>query len=227
VADNAAMSPLPLKFPLLVFDWDGTLFDSTALIVKAIQAAVADLGYTPPSNEAASHVIGLGLTQALAHAAPEVPKEQWPQLGERYRHHYSAHLNDIDFFPGTIAMLRELKAKGHTLAVATGKSRRGLDDALLRGDVASLFDATRTADETRGKPDPLMLNELMEELGHGPPHTLMVGDTSHDLNLAINAGCPAVAVSFGAHPVDGLQACKPLHIAHSTVELHQWLLQNA
>ncbi len=214
------------RFDLIAFDWDGTLFDSTRVIVQAIQGAVADLGHPPPTDDQASHVIGLGLTQALAHAAPSVPKDQWPKLAERYRFHYAQHLNDINLFPGTEIMLVELKSRGYKIAVATGKSRHGLDEALESIGMTELFHATRTADETRGKPDPLMLHELMDELDTPPERTLMVGDTTHDLQLAINAGCPALAVSFGAHPSSGLAKLKPLAVLHTTAELHHWLMQN-
>ncbi len=219
------MSTTQRRFDLIAFDWDGTLFDSTRIIVKAIQAAVTDLGHPAPSNEAASHVIGLGLVQALAIAAPAVPREQWPALADRYRHHYGLHVNDIDLFDGSASMLTDLKARGYQIAVATGKSRSGLDEALGLIGMSELFDATRTADETRGKPDPLMLHELMAELGCTPARTLMVGDTTHDLQLAINAGCPALGVSFGAHPSHELDALRPLAVLHSTAELHQWILQ--
>jgi phosphoglycolate phosphatase len=217
----------PRRFDLIAFDWDGTLFDSTRIIVLSIQGAVGDLGYTPPSDEAAAHVIGLNLIQALAHAAPEVPKARWPELADRYRHHYGKHIHDVTLFPGTEIMLQILKSRDHRLAVATGKGKAGLAEALAISGTAKLFDATRTAEETRGKPDPLMLHELMAELGTTPERTLMVGDTTHDLNLAANAGCPAVAVNFGAHPEAQLAACNPLYIAHSTADLQNWLLHHA
>ncbi|MEI8326526.1 MAG: HAD hydrolase-like protein, partial [Betaproteobacteria bacterium] len=152
------------QFDLVVFDWDGTLFDSTALIVRSIQAAVRDVGGAMPSDAAASYVIGLGLMQALAHAAPDVPVQKYPELGARYRHHYTAHQHDISLFEGVLALLHELKAHGHQLAVATGKSRRGLNDALQAAALKGLFASSRTADETAGKPDPTMLHELMREL---------------------------------------------------------------
>ena len=151
------------QFDLVVFDWDGTLSDSTAIIVRCIQAAVLDVGGARPSDTAASYVIGLGLMQALAHAAPDVPVEKYPQLGARYRHHYQAHQHDISLFEGVLPLLSELKTRGHQLAVATGKSRRGLNDALQAAELKGVFDGSRTADETAGKPDPRMLQELMAE----------------------------------------------------------------
>ncbi len=217
----------PRRFDLIVFDWDGTLFDSTRLIARCIQQACADVGTEVPSDRDASFVIGLGLGDALRHAAPALERERYPQLAERYRHHYRASQNDIVLFEGTLAMLQALKARNHALAVATGKTRRGLDDALNTSPLRGLFDATRTADETRGKPDPLMLLELMRELDAAPARTLMIGDTTHDLELAANAGCASVAVSFGAHEPAAFERLRPLHIAHSTAELAAWLQANA
>jgi phosphoglycolate phosphatase len=217
----------PRHFDLIAFDWDGTLFDSTALIVRCIQDAVRDVGGTVPTDQAASYVIGLGLMQALAHAAPDVPKDKYPALGDAYRRHYNARQNDISLFTGTLPMLHGLRQRGHLLAVATGKSRRGLDEVLQRtvdGTVLGhLFEASRTADQTAGKPDPLMLHELMAELGVPPERTIMIGDTTHDLALARNAGVASVGVSFGAHAHDAFEEFAPLYIAHSTTELGTWL----
>ncbi len=220
-------APRPRRFDLLVFDWDGTLFDSTALITRCIQAACADLGLAVPSDETASHVIGLGLHEALQHAVPGLAPARYPELGRRYRHHYVERQDELVLFPGTLDMLHALKRRNHLLAVATGKSRRGLDDALQSVQLQGLFDATRTADETAGKPHPLMLQELMAELGTAPARTLMVGDTTHDLQLAINAGTASVAVGFGAHPTEAFAALGPLHVAHSTAVLADWLLTHA
>jgi phosphoglycolate phosphatase len=225
------MTNRPRRFDLIVFDWDGTLFDSTALIVRCIQNAVRDVGGAVPTDEAASYVIGLGLMQALAHAAPDVPKDKYPELGDAYRRHYSALQNDISLFKGTLAMLQALRTRGHLLAVATGKSRRGLDEVLQRnvdGTVlGTLFEASRTADQTAGKPDPMMLNELMAELGTPPQRTVMIGDTTHDLGLARNAGVASVGVSFGAHAHSAFEEFAPLTVAHSMAELHDWLAQHA
>ena len=216
----------PRRFDLIVFDWDGTLFDSTRLIARCIQAACADVGTAVPSDRDASYVIGLGLADALRHAAPELPRARYAELAGRYRHHYLASQNDIVLFDGTLEMLRALKQRNHWLGVATGKTRRGLDDALHRSELEGLFDATRTADETAGKPDPLMLLELMRELGAAPERTLMIGDTTHDLQLAANAGCAGVAVGFGAHEQEAFAPFAPLHVAHSTAGLAAWLAQH-
>jgi phosphoglycolate phosphatase len=217
----------PRQFDLIAFDWDGTLFDSTAVIVHCIQAAVKDVGGTVPSHSAASYVIGMGLMQALAHAAPDVPADLYPQLGARYRHHYTAHQHDLSLFDGVLPMLSDLKARHHWLAVATGKSRRGLDEALHAVELQGLFDASRTADETAGKPSPLMLEQLMREMGVEPERTLMIGDTTHDLQMAVNAGCASVGVSYGAHEFSAFDDLSPRFVAHSVRELHEWMLEHA
>ena len=214
------------RFDLIAFDWDGTLFDSTTLIVQCIQSACSDLGIAVPSDGDAAYVIGLGLHDALKHAAPGLPAERYPELGQRYRHHYVARQDELVLFPGTLAMLQALKARNHFLAVATGKGRRGLDDALAHSQLHALFDATRTADETADKPNPLMLQQLMAELGVPPDRSLMIGDTTHDLQLAQNAGTARVAVSFGAHEPEAFARHEPLFIAHSTHELHAWLIEH-
>jgi len=214
-------------FDLIAFDWDGTLFDSTAIITRCIQDAVRDVGGVVPSDQDAAYVIGLGLTQALAHAAPDVPAAKYPELGARYRHHYLARQNDISLFNGVLPMLADLKAHQYYLTVATGKSRRGLDTALQAVELQDLFSGSRTADETASKPDPRMLQELMLEFGVTPQRTLMIGDTTHDLQMAYNAGCASVGVSYGAHDASTFDALKPRYVAASVRELHDWLLGRA
>jgi phosphoglycolate phosphatase len=219
--------PRARRFDLIAFDWDGTLFDSTALIVRCIQAACRDIGAPVPDDQRAAYVIGLGLRDALLHAVPDLPVERYAELGRRYRHHYVARQHEIVLFDGTQDMLRALKARNHSLAVATGKSRLGLNEALASAQLDVFFDSTRTADETASKPDPLMLLELMRELGAEPQRTLMIGDTTHDLQLAANAGVASVGVAYGAHDGDDFGRFAPLHVAHSPRELHNWLLQHA
>ena len=215
------------RFDLIAFDWDGTLFDSTTLIVRCIQSACSDLGVTVPSDADAAYVIGLGLHDALKHAVPGLEPERYPELGGRYRHHYTEQQDELVLFPGTLSMLQALKARNHFLAVATGKNRRGLDDALAHSQLHGMFDATRTADETASKPHPLMLQQLMQQLGVAPGRTLMIGDTTHDLMLARNAGTARVAVSYGAHEPESFAEHEPLFVAHSTDELQHWLLEHA
>ena len=220
------MSTRPRQFDLIAFDWDGTLFDSTQIITRCIQLAVVDVGGAKPTDEAASYVIGMALMQALAHAAPDVPQDKYPLLGERYRFHYMKHANDIALFEGVLPLLAALRERHHWLTVATGKSRRGLDEALHTSELKGVFDGSRTADETAGKPNPLMLHELMGEFGVPPERTLMVGDTTHDLEMAKRAGCPSVGVSYGAHDHSEFAALQPRFVAHTVRDLHDWLLVN-
>jgi phosphoglycolate phosphatase len=217
----------PRQFDLIVFDWDGTLFDSTALITRCIQSACADVGAPVPSDRDASYVIGMGLIEALQHAAPDLPRERYKELGDRYRHHYFASQHDLVLFDGALEMLRSLKARNHWLGVATGKSRRGLDEALRTSQLKGMFDATRTADETASKPNPQMLLELMREFGADPQRTLMIGDTTHDLQLAANAGTAAIGVGYGAHAHETFSGFDICHVAHSVAELHAWLVDHA
>jgi phosphoglycolate phosphatase len=217
----------PRRFDLVVFDWDGTLYDSTAVIVQSIQAACRDIGVDVPGDEASSWVIGLSLRAALEHVAPGLTAERYPEMVERYRHHYFERQHALTLFPGVLDMLRALKRRHHWIAVATGKNRLGLDEALATSELKGVFDGSRTADETRSKPDPQMLHELMRQFGAEPERTLMIGDTTHDLQLAANAGAPSIAVSYGAHPTSEFATHSPLLVAHSVAELAAWLEQHA
>lgn len=215
------------RFDLIVFDWDGTLMDSTATIASSIQRACADLGLAVPSNERASHVIGLGLVDALAYAVPDLPGNLMPQMIERYRYHYLSRDADLVLFPDVREILAGLKDRGHFLAVATGKSRVGLDRALDACGLRPLFDATRCADECRSKPDPQMLWELGDALGVRTDRMLMIGDTTHDLQMAANAGAHALAVSYGAHLYGALDGQGALAVLDSTADLQRWLAEHA
>jgi phosphoglycolate phosphatase len=219
--------PAKRRFDLIAFDWDGTLFDSTAIITRCIQAAVADVGGTVPSDKDAAYVIGMALMPALAHAAPDVPKEKYPELGARYKHHYMLHQHDISLFDGVLPLLTALRQQQYLLTVATGKSRAGLNEALQTVELKGMFHGSRTADETAGKPHPRMLYELMAEFGVTADRVLMIGDTTHDLQMAVNAACASVGVSYGAHETADFYALNPLFVAHSVRELHDWFLTAA
>ena len=216
-----------MRYPLLVFDWDGTLIDSAPAIVACIQAACRDLGLPVPEDARASHVIGLGLKDALSYAIPGLPADDYGRMVESYRRHFRACDPEIPLFPGAQAMLAGLKARGHTLAIATGKSRAGLTRALDNTALRPLFAASRCADQCASKPAPDMLFELMEELGTDAVNTLMIGDTVHDLQMAAHAGVQAVAVSHGAHPRGELVALAPLACLENIEELTRWLARNA
>ena len=201
--------------------------DSTVGIAIAIQEAARDLGLAVPDRELASHVIGLGLQDALRAAVPDLKPDEYPRYVEAYRKHFRASQDAMELFPGVREMLQELRARGLRLAVATGKSRRGLDHQLASTGLGELFVASRCADETSPKPHPAMLLELMEELVLQRRELLMVGDTSHDLGMAQSAGVDAVAVGYGAHRLEALDAWKPRASVRSVAELRQWLAKNA
>lgn len=215
------------RYELIVFDWDGTLMDSAGTIVHCVQAAARDLGLVPPSDARARHIIGLGLVDALRHALPDLSEDHYDELVERYRHHYLSRDHELVLFAGADAVVRGLASHGYRLGVATGKSRRGLDRALAQSGLGDCFHATRCADECHSKPHPQMLEELMEEFAVAPTATLMIGDTTHDLLMARNAGVDAVAVSYGAHRREELDAAGPLYCAASIGDLASWLMENA
>ncbi|MCC6380011.1 MAG: HAD-IIIA family hydrolase [Burkholderiales bacterium] len=218
--------PAQRRFRLLVFDWDGTLSDSTAIIADAIRSACRDLGEPVPDEATARYVIGLGLTDALRLVAPGLPLSRHSELTVLYRRHYLAREDDIPLFAGASGLLAELEAAGYLLAVATGKSRLGLARVLARSGLAQRFHATRCADEGFPKPHPDMLLHLMDHLAVVPDETLMIGDTTHDLELARNAGASALAVAYGAHDVAGLARLAPLATVHSIAEMREWLARN-
>ncbi|HTQ72718.1 MAG TPA: HAD-IA family hydrolase [Burkholderiales bacterium] len=216
-----------MRYELLVFDWDGTLIDSAGAIVWCIQSACRDLGLPVPDAARASHVIGLGLQDALAYAVPGLPPADYGRMVERYRKHFLARDAEIPLFHGVAQMLSLLRGRGHTLAIATGKSRAGLQRALDNTGLRPLFASSRCADQCAPKPAPDMLLELMGELGANEANTLMIGDTVHDLQMAAHAGVPAVAVSYGAHAKADLEVLEPVASVDSVDELDEWLQRNA
>lgn len=212
-------------YSLVVFDWDGTLMDSTLDIVRAIQATCVDVGLPVPDDERASWVIGLSLEPALSHAVPELTAEQRPFFLERYRYHYLSRDPKLVLFDGVPEMLQTLRQQGVALAVATGKSRVGLDRVLRNTGIGEFFTATRCADETFGKPHPGMLLELMDEIGVEQSAVIMVGDTSHDLQMAANAGVHGLGVSYGAHSEKELRQHPHQALVHDIMSVNQWLNQ--
>ncbi|MBY0572865.1 MAG: HAD-IA family hydrolase [Undibacterium sp.] len=215
------------QFDLIVFDWDGTLMDSTSVIVKCIQAAAKDLGLPIPDDRSAAHVIGLSMFAAMEAVLPGIDPQYYPRMVERFRYHYAILDQEPALFSGAVEMLNALSQEGYFLAVATGMSRVGLNRAMDNAKLLSRFDATRCADETFSKPHPAMLHELTRELGQEMGRTLMIGDTTHDLQMAINAGASALAVEYGAHDAASLHKLAPIYSARNLNELHQWLIENA
>ncbi len=201
--------------------------DSAGVIAVCIQAASRDMGLPVPSREAASHIIGLGLRQALEALFPDLPEAQHEPLADHYRRHYLGQDAEIPLFEGARELIADLRDRGHLLAVATGKARRGLDRAFGHTGLAASFHASRTADETHSKPHPAMVEELLAELSVAPERALMIGDTSHDLEMARNAGVASLAAGYGAHPPEFLADFGPLAVCGSFEELAGWLKRHA
>ena len=220
------MTP-PANYDLIVFDWDGTLMDSTAVIATSLQAACRDVGIAEPSRADALYVIGLNIADTFRHVAPGLGPDGQRALAERYRHHFLARESETPLYDGVRDMIAGLHDDGRRLAVATGKARRGLARALDATGLRPFFEATRCADEGFAKPHPGMLLMLLDLTGVEPRRALMVGDTTHDLELAANAGVDAVAVSYGAHPED-LLATRPAKARCASVaDLRRWIAANA
>lgn len=210
---------------LVVFDWDGTLIDSTGIIARCIQAAAADLGLAVPPLERARHVIGLGLKDALAHAVPDLDASGAKAFSARFRHHFLAQEEHLELFDGARDLLDAIAGARIRMAVATGKTHAGLMRSMQATGLDGRFCATRCADQTEPKPHPAMLLELMREVGVAADRTLMVGDTTHDLAMALAAGVPAVALTHGAHGRMQLSAFEPLALLDTLHELRQWLFR--
>jgi phosphoglycolate phosphatase len=218
---------MPKQFDLLVFDWDGTMMDSAAAIASSLRLACADMELPVPSEERARFVIGLGLHDALKYVLPDLPPAAYPALLERYRYHFLRRDRDTTLFDGTAQALHALRETGFLLAVATGKSRRGLERALESTGLQSVFHATRCADESFSKPHPGMLLWLLDELSVTRGRALMIGDTSHDMEMALAAEVPRLGVAYGAHPRENLLKHDPLACLNTFPELVQWLTNHA
>jgi phosphoglycolate phosphatase len=215
------------RYDLVVFDWDGTLMDSTRVIAQSLQAACRDVGAPVPSESEALFVIGLNMADTFRRVVPDLDADAQRLLAERYRHHFLAREHEAPLYAGVPEMLAELHGRGRRLAVATGKARRGLERALDATGLRRWFEATRCADEGFAKPHPDMLLMLLDITGVEPRRAVMVGDTTHDLELAANAGIDAVCVSYGAHPEDLLATRPALARCESVESLRRWLATNA
>jgi phosphoglycolate phosphatase len=213
------------ELDLLIFDWDGTLADSAGLIVDSMQAAIVALDLPARGDEEIRQLIGLGLDDVLRTLYPELDQVHLLSLLEAYRRQFvgSGH-NEAGLFEGALEVMAELHATGYRLAIATGKSRNGLERALNHHhSLRPLLSASRTADETASKPNPLMLRDLLRELGVPPQRSVMIGDTDFDLDMARAAGVVPVAVKGGAHPLSRLQDARPAAILDGLMELPGWL----
>lgn len=210
---------------LIVFDWDGTLFDSVGQIVASLKFAAQQFDQFL-TDEAAKSIIGLGLPEVAQVLFPNVP-ELHTDILKSYGDHYVAHSKGDQWFAGISEMLYDLKAQNIQLAVATGKSRKGLDRVLGQTQSHDLFTVTRAASETKSKPDPLMLAEILQHTGVEADRAIMVGDTSYDLEMAQNMDMPRVGVSYGVHSVEVLRRFNPLSIAPDVATLHAFLTEKA
>ena len=209
-----------MKYKVVVFDWDGTLIDSVEHIAGSLHNAAQAMGLPLRPMQAYRDIIGLGMMEALEKLYPGIEPSEIEDLRERYaRHFFSREVLPTSLFPGVAELLETLQSAGVGLAVATGKSRRGLDRALLSSGLQAYFGCTRCADETRSKPDPLMLRQILEHYGVGPAQTVMVGDTVYDLDMAQRASIPAIGVTWGVHDVDELAAFDPVAIVDGIDDL--------
>lgn len=215
------------QYDLIVWDWDGTLADSTGMITRAIVKAAEQAGLPALTESAASSIIGLGLRESIETLYPGISDEQARVLATQYNVNYFASESEILLFDGAADTIRALNRKGFKLAVATGKSRRGLNLALEHTQLRNYFHATKTVDECFSKPHPQMLDELMDDLVALPERTLMIGDTSYDLQMAKNAGVHAVGVSYGAQTADAWQHLNPVGQFDNFSALSRWLLDHA
>ena len=210
-------------YQLIVFDWDGTLMDSTAHIVNCMQQAISALELPSLADSAISHIIGLGLDEAVLTLYPDADQNLITTLADKYRQVWLNSPHETPLFENARELILQLADNDYLLAVATGKSRRGLDKVLTATGLTDYFHATRCADECHSKPHPQMLEELMEHLGVEKQQTLMIGDTEFDLKMAHNAGAHSLAISHGAHSIETLQACQPKAIVDDLHQVEQWL----
>jgi len=212
------------QYQLIVFDWDGTLMDSTGHIVQCMQEAITQLDFPPLDDAAISHIIGLGLNEAAQALYPNISVAAVEQLANTYRQVWLSGPIDTPLFDNASKLIQNLNEQDYFLGVATGKSRSGLNKVLSSTQLEPFFHATRCADECHSKPNPQMIEELMNYLGVTPKETLMIGDTEYDLQMAHNAGADSLGISHGAHGVDTLQACKPQAIVDDLFQVEQWLM---
>lgn len=212
-------------YKLVIFDWDGTLMDSVDRIVSSMQSAARVVGLTVPSNEAAKQIIGLSIPEALKALFEGITDEQIETMRLEYKYQYlEGDTTPAPLFPNAVNLLTQLKEQNKLLAVATGKGRDGLNRVLEVSETSAFFNTTRCAGEMPSKPDPSMLLSILDELDLAPHEAIMIGDTSHDLKMAQNAGIDSIGVTFGVHDRDVLSQYNPKGVVDSLTELHQLLL---
>jgi len=216
------------KYSLLVFDWDGTLIDSKAQIVNCMQATILTLELDIRTDKQIIDIIGLGLEEAIRSLYPEVTVKVISQTAQAYREHFlTKDKTPSPLFEGVTEVLNDLRESGYDLAVATGKSRRGFDKGLIDTGLETYFPVTRCADETRSKPHPQMLEEILVDHNMEPGKTLMIGDSEYDLQLANNTKVDGLAVSYGVHGLMRLLKQDPVGFIDDIKQLPKWLADNA
>ncbi len=212
------------RFELLIFDWDGTLMDSAGQIVATMQTAIRLLGLPPRRDEQISELIGLGLGEAFARLFPELGAEARSAMMRLYGQHFrNLPPARTPLFKGVPETLMQLQSQGYRLAIATGKSRAGLNRALQETALGGYFCASRCADETATKPDPRMLEELLLTTATEPESALMIGDTEYDMTMARAAGIPALGVACGVHDATRLRAAGAIAVIANTAGVPGWL----
>jgi len=213
------------KYELVIFDWDGTIINSEAHIIHSMQQAIAEVGLDQPIAKEIRHIIGLSLSRAIETLFPAIDESTVERVAESYREHFfrEQDLESSPLFDGVADVIQDLHAHGYYLAVATGKGRRGLDMALENSGLAPYFHITRCADETRSKPDPLMLDEILADLNLKSSHAIMVGDTSYDVDMAKNIKMDSIAVTYGMHDKKLLEQCKPTYFIDAIQQLTQYV----
>lgn len=215
------------QYDLIVWDWDGTLADSTGMITNALVKAAQQVGLPALDPAKATSIIGLGLRESIYALFGDLPEAQARDLAAQYNTNYYAGESEIPLFPGASDTIIELNKRGYKLAVATGKGRRGLNLALQHCGLTQYFHATKTVDECFSKPHPQMLDALMDELVVMPERTLMIGDTHYDLQMAKNAGVHTAAVTYGAQSAVQLSPYNPEYVFNSFHDLSTWLLDES
>ncbi len=212
------------KYELVIFDWDGTIIDSQSHIMNSMKNAIIDEGLDVPEDADIRHIIGLSLHRAIETLFPELPYEIIDRLATNYRRHFFENSHpDSELFSGVEDVIRDLHASGYYLAVATGKGRHGLDIALDKTGLEHYFHITRCADETRSKPDPMMLDEILTDLDLDPEQAIMVGDTSYDMEMASNINMDCIAVTYGMHDKQHLETTQPTHFIDSIDQISQFV----
>lgn len=214
-----------MSFDVVIFDWDGTLVDSVDHIAASLEQAAEDLGYPQRTREELRHIVGLGMQEALEHLYPGISQREITELREVYaRYFFSRDTTRDDLFPGIDTVLDRLRGEKRRMAVATGKSRPGLDRGLVSSSLGPYFELTRCANETASKPDPLMLRQILEATGVTAARAVMVGDTIYDMEMARRLGMPAIGVTWGVHSRDQLGEHGPLDVVSDRMALERILL---